>query len=235
MRQCKDIDGRVGRIDTGSKYDEDYFLHGKQTGKSLYEDYRWLPDLTIPMAQVMAAHLGIYARDVILDFGCARGYVVRAFREMGYNAWGYDISKWALDNADEVASPYLIHNDLTIWSHGFDWVIAKDVLEHVEYISSVVDSLLDMAYKGVFVVVPLSMFKDCDYIIGDYEKDVTHIHRMNLAMWAEMFMRPGWSVEASYRVVGIKDNWYKDGWERGNGFITARRIVEDGRFCGTRR
>lgn len=31
-------------------YDENYYLHGKQTGKSSYEAYSWKPDLTLPMA-----------------------------------------------------------------------------------------------------------------------------------------------------------------------------------------
>ena len=79
--------GRVGgMVTSGEVYDADYFLRGKQTGRSLYENYRWLPDLTIPMVAAMIRHLGIKPDDKILDFGCARGYVVKAFREMGYRA-----------------------------------------------------------------------------------------------------------------------------------------------------
>src|SRR5579862_3672374 len=93
--------------DDGSVYDESYFLRGKESGKSLYENYRWMPDLTIPMVQRIIEHCGIRRGDSILDFGCARGYVVRAFRELGYNAYGYDISRWAIENADLAAYPYL--------------------------------------------------------------------------------------------------------------------------------
>ncbi len=77
---------------TQEQYDADYFLRGKATGKSLYEDYRWMPGLTIPMVRSMISHLGIANADMVLDFGCARGYVVRAFRELGYLAYGYDTS-----------------------------------------------------------------------------------------------------------------------------------------------
>lgn len=214
---------------SAEQYDADYFLRGRETGKSLYEDYRWLPDLTIPMVVRMIGHCGIKPDDNVLDFGCARGYTVRALREMGYNAWGYDISRWALENADPSTKEYLIINGSTLWRHSFDWVIAKDVLEHVQDVRDVISSLLDIAGAGVFAVVPLGNLKSAtaesggQYVVPDYEKDVTHIHRLSLSCWVDMFLRPGWRVEAAYRVPGIKDNYAR--WEYGNGFITARRLV----------
>lgn len=209
---------------SAEQYDADYFLRGRQTGKSLYEDYRWLPGLTIPMVNSIINHTGIAKSDTILDFGCARGYVVRAFREMEYNAYGYDTSKWAIENADESVRDYLMDSDHICFSHNYDWIVAKDVLEHVDYIALVVNDLLKVARKGVFVVVPLSEWDGTEYVITEYEKDVTHVQRLSLMTWLAMFVRPGWSVTASYRVPGVKDNWHKPEWERGNGFITARRI-----------
>lgn len=214
---------------TNNPYDADYFLRGPESGKSLYTDYRWLPDLTIPMAQRIIDHCGIKKGARVLDFGCARGYLVKALRMLNVNAYGYDASEWALDNADPEVYHYLtrikemaFHPDVV----PYDWIIAKDVLEHVQYVRSTVIDLMKAARIGVFVVVPLSKFDHGDYVIPDYEKDVTHIQRLTLDKWAKMFMEPGWRVEASYRVPGIKDNYYKPGWERGNGFITARRIEE---------
>lgn len=206
----------------GDQYDADYFLRGRQTGKSLYEDYRWLPDLTVPMVCRMVAYLGIAADDIVLDFGCARGYVVRALRQAGYCAWGYDVSRWALENADEVAKQFLIANESTLWNDSFDWVIAKDVLEHVQDVSATITSLMDVARVGVFAVVPLSLVDGEFYAVPEYERDVTHLHRMTLATWAGMFAAPGWSVTMAYRVPGIKDNYAA--WQCGNGFITARRL-----------
>ena len=210
-------------MSNGDKYDADYFLRGRQTGKSLYEDYRWLPDLTRPMAARIVSHCGINPDDTILDFGCARGYVVRALRELGYNAWGYDTSRWALENADETVKEYLIANDSTLWAGSFDWVIAKDVLEHITEITYTVDVITGTARKGIFTVVPLS-HNGRQYDVLEYEKDVTHVYRRPLQWWVGQFHRPGWSVEGRYRVNGVKDN-YSD-YPTGNGFITARRIGE---------
>jgi len=116
-------------------YDEDYFLRGKETGKSLYENYRWIPELTVPMAKSIVKHCGIKQDQRILDFGCARGYLVRALRELGHEAYGYDESRWALDNLDPVAQPFInsVVGYTPFWKREkFDWVIAKDVLEHID-------------------------------------------------------------------------------------------------------
>ncbi len=216
-----------------SVYDADYFLHGLETGKSLYQDYRFLPNLTRPMAAAMAQHLGIRHGDTILDVGCSRGYLVRAFREMGYDAWGMDVSEWAISNADEVAAPYL-HLSGGSEIHGnFSWIVAKDSLEHVERLDFLINEMLHRASLGIFVVVPLSPSCDKPYVCDAYERDVTHIWRLDLAAWARKFMRPGWVVEARYRLPWIKQNWYKPGWERGNGFLTVtRESNENGRRPG---
>ena len=205
-----------------SHFDENYFLHGKELGISGYTDYRWLPDLTIPMACTIVSHLGIKPADSVLDFGCARGYLVRAMCELGYDAWGADTSEWAVANCDpSVASR--IRTDLV---GQFDWIIAKDVLEHVPRVDRKINELLEHARRGLFVVVPLSKFDFAPYVIPDYEGDVTHLQRHSLMTWVNKFIRQGWRVEASYRVPGVKDNWWRPGWEMGNGFIVARRIVE---------
>ncbi len=219
------------RLSDGSQYDADYFLRGEDTGKSLYTDYRWMPDLTIPMVEAMIDYLGIRKGHRILDFGCARGYTVKAFRLLGYDAWGMDVSEWAIENADEETKPYLtlsagVSAVPPLKSEEYDWVIAKDVLEHVHLVTYTIQTLMRATTQGVFAVVPLSQFNNGKYVVDDYERDVTHCQRHPLYKWVEMFLYPGWRVEAAYRVPGVKDNYYKPGWERGNGFITARRIEE---------
>lgn len=213
---------------SGEQYDADYFLHGKETGKSLYENYRWMPELTIPMVEAITQHLGmrhllVRSRCRILDFGCARGYIVKALRQLRYEAYGVDISPWAIANADEEVREY-VGLDVGHWKlehKSYNWVIAKDVLEHIPQVADTINNLMDAASVGVFAVVPLGYGED-GYIVPEYDLDVTHIHRMTLQTWAGLFMRPGWSVDARYRVPGVKDNYAQ--YPTGNGFITARRI-----------
>lgn len=209
----------------GQEYNEDYFMRGIETGKSLYTQYSWMPELTIPMAAMMVAHLGIKPEQTILDFGCARGYVVKALRSLGYIAYGYDVSQWAIDNCDPEVGEYLTVSEGTAFGVGrtYDWIIAKDVLEHIPEVRETVDLMMSSASAGVFVVVPLSATDGGRYVIRSYEEDKTHIHRFPLEKWVRMFLRPGWRVEASYRVPGIKDNYWRADYQWGNGFLVARR------------
>jgi hypothetical protein len=219
-QECKIMDPTI--------YDANYYLHGKDSGKSLYENYTWMPELTVPMVHRIIEHCGIEKTDIVLDFGCARGYTVKAFREaFGIEAYGVDVSEWAIENADEKVKEYCwqlsqLESGPKMSGCDIDWIIAKDVLEHVPQVADTITNLMEAAKTGVFAVVPLSPFDNTPYVVPDYEKDVTHIHRLTLASWVRMFLRPGWEVTASYRVHGVKDNYAQ--WENGNGFITSRRI-----------
>lgn len=210
---------------TDARYDEEYFLRGKASGKSLYENYRWLPNLTIPMAQALVDHCGIELDDSILDFGCARGYLVKALQKLSHQARGYDVSDWALKNCDpEVRDA--VSNQWPPFFH-VDWIIAKDVLEHVDLyrISRTVQQFAEIAQKGVFVVVPLSKGIGQGYVVPEYEADVTHILRWPLEQWMDEFVNAfdhNWEISARYRVKGIKDNYAE--FQKGNAFITCRRI-----------
>lgn len=216
----------------GDLYDADYYLHGRETGKSLYENYRWMPELTVPMCRRIVEHCGILPDDTILDFGCARGYVVRALRHLGFDAEGIDISQWAIDHCDPLIGDYVSCRDLP--EREYDWILAKDVLEHLDGITleNTLNCFGAKARKGIFIVVPLAEAAFGPYVVPEYEQDVTHIQRMGLlpwvgwvnvslgARWEGGLIQP-WIVRGQYRVEGIKDNWSH--YPIGNGFITAWR------------
>jgi SAM-dependent methyltransferase len=72
-----------------------------------------------------------------LDVGCAKGFVVEALVELGYDAKGWDVSRWAVEHADEALKGRLSVVDLSRrqWTVGrphFDLVTAFEVLEHLE-------------------------------------------------------------------------------------------------------
>lgn len=207
-------------------FDADYFLNGLASGKSLYSNYRWLRDLTVPMAARIADVLGLSKNDTILDFGCSRGYLVRAMRELGYEAFGYDISEWAIANCDQSVRPWL-YRDIAACP-AVNWIIAKDVLEHIQDVHAALKQIGALATCGVFIVVPLSAVDDEPYVIADYERDITHCIRWTLPTWmceVNEALGDDWSVVGAYRIEGIKDNWHKSGWEHGNGFIIAKKTV----------
>jgi len=207
---------------TGEQYDEAYFERGIETGVSLYERYRWLSELTIPLAFRLIEGLGLKPKDTILDFGTAKGYLVKALRLLGRQAYGADISEYALDHAPPEVKQYLfrINSDGIIPTPAggkYDWVIAKDSVEHVphERIDAVLKQLAEIC-RYAFFAIPLG--ENGRYVIPAYEQDVSHVIREPMAWWRAKLEAAGFTVhEATYRWAGLKDNWGQ--YSRGNGFF----------------
>ena len=201
-------------------YDKNYYECGIESGKSLYTNYRWMPELTIPMCSRMIEHLKITSRDNILDFGCAKGYSVKAFRLLGREAWGFDTSEYALSCGPTEVKDFLSSDRGRYYDFEFDWVIAKDVLEHVP-LDQMDDVLSWLRKKGkkVFIVVPLGDGEK--YEVPSYELDKTHVIRECKDWWINKLEEFGFEdIKFSYLMDGIKENWSQ--YEKGNGFLIAK-------------
>ena len=206
-----------------SVYNEDYFECGAESGKSLYSNFRWMPELTIPLAHQLINILGLLEGDKVLDFGCAKGYLVKALRLLHIDAYGVDCSEYALQAAPGHILPYLSSSldDISLKpladGSQFKAIIAKDVLEHLTVAE--VKSFLQWARRYadmVFVIVPLGDGER--YVIPSYELDVTHVIRESLYWWKDMMSDTGWQVTARYSWGHMKENWLKQ-HVKGNGFL----------------
>lgn len=206
-------------------FDEDYFLNGPSTGKSNYENYSWKPELTIPMAATMKRLLGMRDKSRVLDFGCSRGYLVAALRILEIESYGYDFSKWAIQHCFPDVKDYL-SNALTAEPMQYDYVIAKDVLEHLSeaQLNEVLPSLYEATIKSLFFIVPLTERDGSSYICPRDEQDPTHIIRWTLPTWIKFFQSIDrrMVVTGSYFVPGIKEA--NVAWENSCGFFHVRRF-----------
>lgn len=203
-----------------NQFNEDYYERGVQLGISGYSDYRWLPDLTIPMCQNIIQYLNIKKDHTILDFGCAKGYTVKALNDLGYNCLGTDISEYAISRAPASVKDKLVLYDeehRMFQSMHFDFVIAKDVFEHIkpEDLEGIL-SVLSAISSTIFCVIPLG--ENGKYVVPEYEGDITHVVREGMEWWRRFFQKNGLEVRSSvYRVPGVKDNWSH--YKKGNGFF----------------
>ena len=202
-------------------YNEDYYEHGVEKGISGYTNFRWMPELTIPLAMAYIDRLGITKEHKVLDFGCAKGFVVKALRLLNRQAWGCDISSYAVNSADNETRKFLRITDscpANAFDTTFDFIISKDIFEHIP--EDMIDNLLvDLRNSGnkLLAVIPLGD-SDGKFVIPSYHLDKTHVLIKDKDWWLNTFKRVGYKVEYfSYCVDDIKGNW--SNFEKGNGIF----------------
>ena len=210
------------------KYDKDYFENGIAKNISCYENYRWLPELTYPIAFSVAHCLKLKKNDDVLEYGCAHGYLVKALNDFGINAFGVDISEYAIKNCPNDIKKRLsiikennfnkVIKKFKLKKKIFDHAISKDVMEHIDKdkLPNILNNLSKIC-KNLLVVVPLG--DNSIYRIDTYHLDKTHIIAENEKWWINLFKTNGFKLSKfEYKIDGIKDKWYKIN-KKGNGFF----------------
>jgi len=71
----------------------------------------------------------------VSNFGCAKVYLVHALRILNYQAFGVDLSEYAVANAPTAVREYCqiinASSDPDLFKRKYDWLISKDVFEHL--------------------------------------------------------------------------------------------------------
>ena len=199
-------------------FDEKYYEDGVRNRVSAYENYKWMPERTIREASSIINSIEF---DNVLDFGCAKGFMVYAMRLLGKDAYGVDISDYAVNNCHKKVGKYLsVINSVDEIKGGWDLIIAKDVLEHIpkEQVLSVLKEFRSRC-KQLFVAVPLG---DGDrYRIREYEMDITHVVRETEEWWLTTIVEAGFKIKFfDYQFNHVKENWTNP-HPHGNAFIVA--------------
>ena len=98
-----------------------------------------------------------------LEAGCATGLLVKAMRGSGVDAWGFDFSKWCVENAHPAVKDRIVWGDildLGKFAGGppHDLVLTLDILEHLppEKVPAALANLTALMAPGaiLFAVIP---------------------------------------------------------------------------------
>jgi cyclopropane fatty-acyl-phospholipid synthase-like methyltransferase len=207
-------------------YNRDYFENGIVNGISGYMNYRWMPELTLRMVHYLAENLPLQRDQKILDFGCAKGFVVKALKILDFDAYGVDISEYATKNADGDIRDYcrLVTGvrDRQLYDQHYDWLLSKDVFEHI--VEEELEFLLKKSVPYVdrmFAVIPVAANDySNEFIVPDYNRDITHVTIKSKEWWQDLFQSTGWTVEKmASEFPGCKESWTSR-WRDGNVFFT---------------
>lgn len=111
-----------------SLFDKEYFEEAQGSNYFGYVD--------LPVFKRRAEEILKLNPKRVLEIGCAKGFTVRHMCDLGIDAYGVDISAWALKNCDESVKNRLqwadVTADLPFGDKTFDLVVSWDVLEHIK-------------------------------------------------------------------------------------------------------
>jgi hypothetical protein len=165
-------------------YDSFYYAH--YCGERAYRrDPTWLQFFG-GIAEQIVARIG---PATVLDAGCAMGMVVESLRDRGVEAFGVDISEYAIDHVRDDVRPFCrVGSILEPFPRRYDLIVCIEVLEHlpVRDAERAVANFVEFTDDVLFSSTP----KDF--------KETTHFNVQPPEWWAELFARHGF-----YRDVGF--------------------------------
>lgn len=160
-------------------------------GKVNYENSEYTKDFLEKIAEHIVDDLH---PKTVLDAGCAMGHLVAALRDRGVEAYGVDISEYAISKVREDVKPYCAVGSLTDPLPGsfpkhFDLVTSIEVLEHL------------YAQEGNVALKNLCALTDCIIFSStpDDFTEPTHVNVQQREYWARLFAEAGFYDDLNYR------------------------------------
>ena len=185
--------------DTSKFYTEEYFTTINYTGYlSRYERYK---KLSVEISELFTKISLLKKDSKILDYGCAVGFLPRAFDELGYkNCYGYDISEWARNQAKKHNVKILDNLKNT----KFDVTFCLDVIEHM-YDSQIDDWLKNFDTDCLVLRVPVAVKEGETYHLEVSRQDPTHINCKTKEAWKELLKKYGFTNFVNLNLLTIYD------------------------------
>lgn len=174
-------------------YDKHYYDHyHTDTGSVPYVRERgpWLP-----LFRAMAEYIVLSIRPKkVLDAGCAKGFLVEALRDRGVEAFGIDLSEYAISEVRPDIRSYCrvtsLVEPLCAW---YDLIVCIEVLEHMSdeegrrAIANICKNTNDVLFSSS----------------PDDLTEPTHVNVRPRSYWIERFFEEGFNVDASFDARAI--------------------------------
>ncbi len=125
----------------------------------------------------------------VLDAGCALGMLVETLRHRGVEAWGIDISEYAIQNVASDMQPYCQVGSITEpFGRRYDLIVTIEVVEHMPQADSEA-AVANLCRHSDDIIFSSSPF--------DY-KEVSHFNVQPPEYWAELFACQGFYRDVDF-------------------------------------
>ncbi len=173
-----------------SLFDADYYAHG--CGSPVARNDEWLNMFAFIAGRIVSD----IAPKTVLDAGCAWGFLVEALRQRGVEAWGVDISDYAIAQVHPSVRPYCwVGSVADPFPRVYDLIVSIEVLEHLHQPESE-RALANLCQHSEDILFSSTPF--------DY-KEATHFNVQPPEYWAELFARQGFYRDLDFDATFISD------------------------------
>lgn len=164
-------------------FDSHYFQHG--CGIPYERNKHWLTFFD-KIAKTIARDI---TPTTMIDAGCAKGFLVEALRNNSVQAWGIDISEYAINSVHESVKPYCQQGSVVEpFNQRYDLLISIEVLEHLQKEDS------EKAVQNFCAHTDDILFSSSPY---DYA-EATHFNVQPPEYWSECFARHGFYRDVDF-------------------------------------
>jgi len=177
-------------------YDRFYYLRyfGPEGNLEYTRSQHWL-DFFGYIAERIVSDIGPAS---VLDAGCAMGILVESLRDRGVDAYGIDVSNYALENVRQDVKPYCANASVTEpLPRKYDLITCIETLEHLHPANA------EKAVANLCVHTDDVIFSSTP----SHFKEATHLNVRPPEYWAELFGRHG-----LYRDVDYDPSTYVAAW-----------------------
>ena len=165
-------------------YNKEYYQHYRTaSGEISYQDSE---EIKAFIGHIATQIKEKYRPKTVLDAGCAMGLLVAALRDLGVEAYGVDLSEYAISQVREDIRPYCAVGSLAdplpdSLPRRYDLVVSMEVLEHIpeEEGKKAVANLCAVTDQVLFCSSP------------DDTEDPTHINLHQPSYWCGLFAEQG--------------------------------------------
>jgi hypothetical protein len=164
-------------------FDAYYFAHS--CGLPYRRDEHWLSFFDRIAARIVSD----IGPGTVLDAGCAMGFLVEKLRARNVQAWGVDISDYAIQQVHPDIQPYCQVGSITDpFPQSYDLIVCIEVLEHMprEQAEVAVENFCAHSDNILFSSTPF-----------DY-KEATHLNVQPPEYWASLFARQGFFRDVDF-------------------------------------
>lgn len=169
-----------------TQYDKKYYDSYKSESCMKYERGNGWEDVFKKISQNIVSEINPKS---VLDVGCAFGFLVEALRDSNVEAYGIDVSDYAISQVrDDIKEYCKVQNISEKLQKKYDLITCIEVVEHIdsELIPIVIENICNATENVIFSSTPF-----------EYE-DETHISVHGPEYWAEQFCKHGFYHDINY-------------------------------------